>query len=173
MSRSICKLGVAFLLIGIVLAPGWSQEDPKPKDPKETKARVRLVQDEAKLFSKETIAEVNAIVAKIRAKHKKDLFIETVLNGPERDKAAEWAQERFNEHKIDGVYIVITKKPGIFRIVVGKATLKELFTKDNVRHLETILTTKEKGDLLIKRAAEYTLETMSAAADPKEKEKKD
>ena len=54
--------------------------DPQP-------ARLRTVKDEANVFSKDTVEEVNAIVAKIKKQHGKDLLIETVAEGPEKEQA--------------------------------------------------------------------------------------
>jgi hypothetical protein len=134
---------------------------------------VRLVKDEAMLFGKDAVEEVNGIVKKVREKTGKDLFIETVEEGPDKEKAVEWAKERFNALKMDGVYLVVAKKPGYFRIVVGSNTLKSHFTQDNIKELEKILSNKDDSDKLIIRGATYVLETMSKA-DPKDrKDQKD
>ena len=75
--------------------------------------------------------------------------------------ATSWARQRFNEFKIDGVYIVIAKKPGFFRIVVGNKTLLKEFKQANIAELEKILTSKESGDKKITQAAVYVLDTMN------------
>ena len=93
----------------------------RAKTAKTDAPKARLVKDEAMLFSKHAVEEVNAIVTKIKEQHGKDLFIETVSEGPDKDNAAPWAAERFKVLKLDGVYLVITKKPGFFRIMVGDA----------------------------------------------------
>jgi len=128
--------------------------------------KARLVKDEAMLFNKDAVEEVNIIVTKIKEQHGKDLFIETVGEGPDREKAAAWASERSKELKVDGVYLVIAKKPGFFRIVVGDATLKKLFTRGNIMELEKILSSNEAPDKKIVRAATYILEAMSKADPP-------
>jgi hypothetical protein len=133
-----------------------------------TEVGARLVKDDAMMFGKDAVDELNGIVKKIREKAGKDLFIETVEEGPDKDKAVEWAKERFNALKMDGVYLVIAKKPGYFRIVVGNNTLKNYFTQDNIKELEKILSNKDDSDKLIVRGATYVLETMSKA-EPKDR----
>ena len=134
--------------------------------------KLHTVKDEAKVFSKETVEEVNATVAKIKKKHGKDLLIETVNEGPDKDKAPKWASERYEKEGLDGVYIVIAKKPGYFRIVVGDTTLKKLFKKDDVTELEKILGSKQSRDKKIVQAAVYVLDTMNKASEPELKEGK-
>ena len=145
----------------------------RAKTAKTDAPKARLVKDEAMLFSKHAVEEVNAIVTKIKEQHGKDLFIETVSEGPDKDKAAPWAAERFKVLKLDGVYLVITKKPGFFRIMVGDATLKKLFTRTDITELEKILSAKESPDKNIVRAAAYTLEAMSKANPPAPKDVKE
>ena len=145
----------------------------RAKTAKTDAPKARLVKDEAMLFSKHAVEEVNAIVTKIKEQHGKDLFIETVSEGPDKDNAAPWAAERFKVLKLDGVYLVITKKPGFFRIMVGDATLKKLFTRTDITELEKILSAKESPDKNIVRAAAYTLEAMSKANPPAPKDVKE
>ncbi len=130
-----------------------------------------LVNDEAKAFGKDAVAEVNGIVKKIKERHGKDLFIETVAEGPEKEKAAEWARDRFAKRKADGVYVVIARKPGYFRIVVSDKTYEKVFTQANVTELEKQLSAKLPADRRIVNAATYVLETM-AKSDPAKDSKK-
>ncbi|MBM3996978.1 MAG: TPM domain-containing protein [Planctomycetes bacterium] len=143
--------------------------DPPKVDPAPGR-KARTVQDEGELFNKAAIDDANAIIAKVMEQHGKDLFIETVKEGPAKAEAVEWARERFNNAKLDGVYIVIAKKPGYFRIVVGKKTLEKLFTKANISELEKILATKQASDKSLTQAATYVLETMDKANEPALKE---
>jgi hypothetical protein len=147
--------------------------EERAKTAKTDAPKPRLVKDEAMLFSKDAVEEVNTIVTKIKEQHGKDLFIETVADGPDKEKALVWARERSNELKVDGVYLVIAKKPGFFRIVVGDATLKKLFTRTDIVELEKILSAKESPDKKIVRAATYTLEAMSKANPPAPKDVKE
>jgi uncharacterized membrane protein YgcG len=133
-------------------------------------ARLRTVKDEANVFSKDTIEEVNATVAKIKKQFGKDLLVESVAEGPEKEKAPKWASERYEKEGIDGVYIVIAKKPGYFRIVVGEKTLLKLFKKNDVNELEKILSSKQSRDKKIVQAVVYVLDTMTKASEPEIKE---
>jgi hypothetical protein len=133
---------------------------------------LRTMKDDAKIFSKDTADEVNATVAKIKKQHAKDLLIETVAEGPDKEKAPEWANERYEKEGLDGVYIVIARKPGYFRIVVGEKTLAKLFTKTDVAELEKILSSKEPRDKKIVQAAAYVLTAMNRVNEPELKEGK-
>jgi hypothetical protein len=130
------------------------------------KGKAREVQDEAKLFGDKAIEQTNGIIAKIKDKVKKDLVIETLDEGP--DKApAKWAEKRFAATGADGVYIVITKQPRIFEIVVGKKTRdKGYFTIANRDEIKSILNKnlKDKRDEALVKVAQYTLEAMSENA---------
>src|SRR5262245_35732677 len=59
---------LGLLLLILVSALAGAQDGKTP----------RTVKDEAKVFSKETVEEVNATASKIRKQHGKDLLIETV-----------------------------------------------------------------------------------------------
>lgn len=126
----------------------------------------RTVNDEAKVFGKEAVDEVNEIVAKIKKQHGKDLLIETVAEGPPKDDAPKWARERHDKSGIDGVYVVIAKKPGYFRIVVSDKTLKKLFKQSDIDELTKILSQKINGDKRITLAAIYVQEVMNKASEP-------
>ena len=132
--------------------------DPKA-DP--SKHPLRTVKDEAGILGQDALAEANATIKKIMEQHHKELFIETVAEGPEKEKATQWARERFNEFKVDGVYLVIAKKPGFYRIVVGNKTLEKLFKQNDIVEMEKILNSTESGDKKITQAALYVLETMN------------
>lgn len=133
---------------------------------------LRTVKDEAKVFGPDAVEEVNATIAKIKKQHGKDLLIETVAEGPEKEKAPQWARERYEKEGIDGVYIVIAKKPGYYRIVVGDKTLMKWFKQADVAELEKILSSKQGGDKKIAQAAVFVLETMNKASEPELKEGK-
>jgi hypothetical protein len=122
---------------------------------------LRTVKDEAGIFGPDALAETNATVQKIMAQHHKELFIETVAEGPEKDKATQWARERSNELKVDGVYLVIAKKPGFYRIIVSKKTFAKLFKQDDIVEMEKILGSKESPDTKLTQAAHYVLEAMN------------
>src|SRR5271168_1017592 len=128
MLHSLFRAGLAMCLFGLLLVPGAASAQDR---------RVRHVQDDAHLFGKEAIEQANAVVTNIHDRHHKDLFIESVEKGPEEKKErAEWARARFNNDKIDGVYVVFSKTPPFYQIEVGNKTRSEgYFTKDNIDEL--------------------------------------
>src|ERR1700722_19894254 len=136
MLQTAYKIGLAAALFGLVLLPSvaWGQD-----------RRIRHIQDDAHLFGKDAVIKANDVIEKIHDRTKKDFFIETVKEGPDKAELTKWAKERFDNLKIDGVYLVITKKPSAFRLDVGNATRsKGYFTDANLASLEAILKDKEQ-----------------------------
>ncbi len=154
------KVGLTALLVGALLLTGNAQAQDK---------RVRHVQDDAGLFSQEAKDQANRTIAQLFDKHHKELIIETVKSSPAMDKDAQtqWAKERFNNLKADGVYVVFSKDPKFFRIRVGNVTLKEHFTPANIKALEKVILAKQSADAMLTRMTDYVLETMDAQAPRK------
>ena len=71
----------------------------------------RTVHDDADLFSASAVKQANQEIARIKERHRKDILVETVKQGPKEGDYNEWARERFRERAVDGVYIVLTEKP--------------------------------------------------------------
>ena len=158
MLHSLCRIGLTAALFGLLFVPSVALAQDK---------RVRHVQDDANLFSKEAIGQANAVVAKIKEKHKKDLFIETVAEGPEKDFPG-WARSRFNNAAVDGVYVVLTKKPKRLQIDVGDATLRNgYFTRQDIKELETIVKAKGTNDEVLNKIVTFVHETMNERHKPK------
>src|ERR1019366_3999547 len=158
MLQSAYKLALAAALFGLLLAPGtsWGQAQ-----------RPRKVHDEAGFFSKEAINDANADIAKIKERHHKDLWIETVEKGPDKKSADRWAQKRAHENGVDGVYIVISKDPKHFEIYVGNKTREKGYftTEDRDKVMEILRTNLGKNkDKALTEAAQYTLDTMNRHA---------
>src|SRR5689334_9544287 len=83
MLNSLCRVGLTAVLFGLLFVPNAALAQDK---------RVRHVQDDAKLFKKDQIEQADKLIARIKEVHKKDLFIETVAEGPEKDFNG-WARE--------------------------------------------------------------------------------
>jgi TPM domain len=157
MLHSLFRAGLAMGLFGLLLVPGTASAQDR---------RVRHVQDEAGLFGKDAIEQANRTIKEISDHHHKDLFIETVEKGPE-DKVdrAKWSHERFQNAKVNGVYVVFSKHPAFYRIEVGNNTREEgYFTKANVdalvEDLNEMIKEKKGRDAMLKKITSYTLETM-------------
>ena len=140
----------------------------------------RSVADDLGLFSAEAEAKANAVIGRVKQQHKKDLVIETA-HAPKRpaglnenDKAAvgrffdDWAVARFENQKVNGVYVVILEKPKIIRVVVGPRTLESgMFTKANRDELfqkiqEKLKASDEDGALLA--GVNYVADTLQTNA---------
>jgi hypothetical protein len=149
------KIALAVILFGLLLLPNamWGQKEP-----------ARSVKDEAKLFSEKGIEKANSVIAKIKDKHHKDLWIETLEKLPDNEKPAKWAQKRVEDAGMDGVYIVITTKPKHFEFYVSNKTRDSgLFTIADRDELIKILKGNlgKKNDEALLKVANYTLEALN------------
>jgi uncharacterized protein len=81
-----------------------------------------------------------------------------------KDKADKdrWAEQRFQNYKMDGVYVVFCKSPKFYRIEVGNKTTRDgYFTAENLKKLKGIIEAKQPSDDdMLTRIADYTRETM-------------
>ena len=127
----------AALLLGAgLLAPGMLHAQSKT---------ARTVQDDAGLFSKEAITKANSDIARIKSKHGKDFFVETLKEGPSKDQA-KWASNRAKNASINGVYLVFTSEPKHFEVVVGNKTKEKLFRQTNSDELVKLIKTHMNTD---------------------------
>src|SRR5438270_8221110 len=85
------------------------------------------VKDSAGLFSQQAVDRARRDIEDIKRESKKDLVIETFENPPAKyqgknpqDFQREWAETNFNDHRVDGVYVLISKKPRILQAAVGR-----------------------------------------------------
>jgi uncharacterized protein len=145
-------------------APAQGKNDPP-----------RRINDEAHLFSKDAIHKAENEIADIKKKYRKDLLIETREQGPPGDEYEAWAKRQAEEHRIDGIYIIITRKPAHLQVEVNNATLASgKFTTDDRKHVRQIFQ-RELGknhDRALLDAVDYVATTLKAnsgstAATPK------
>lgn len=125
----------------------------------------RQIADDAKLFSPDAIKHTNEVIAAIKARHRKDLHIETVEKTIPADERTKWAENRFLGLGVDGVYLVIIKgdKGLAYRYVVGNRTRENGYiTKDDLQAFGYILAAKltDRPDEALLFFAQYTLTSM-------------
>jgi uncharacterized protein len=100
------------------------------------------VKDEGKFFSAEALDKANRTIRQIYQRFEKDVVIETFPTIPadlekkykEEEKASffnEWARKRAEELGVNGIYILICKKPGRVEVEVGNQTQKKAFTRND------------------------------------------
>jgi hypothetical protein len=110
--------------------------------------RANVLDDNGKFFSKEAIKKADQLIREIKKETTNDVVVETFeepptikkegLNGKDRDKAlSDWAAERAKQLKLNGVYILICRKPGLIRISPG-GNLRA-FTQENGKRTFEIL----------------------------------
>jgi hypothetical protein len=149
----------------------------------------RTVQDDAGFFSDKAKERANSSIAEVKKRFNKDLVIETLAQPPKRpvsidlkdEKAVarffdQWAQKRFDNQAINGVYVVVLEKPTILRVVLGDKTRDSgLFTATNREQLlETFQKKLKEGnkDEALIAGATYVLDTMVRNAGTIERDKK-
>ncbi len=161
MARLLGWALVPALLLGLgAMQPVWAQKKTEP---------ARTVQDDAGLFSASAKERANQTIAQIKSQFKKDLLVETLPSLPAEikgDKAlAEWAEGRWKNHNVNGIYVVITKQPSKLQVVVGNETRKlGYFTtadRDELRNRMIARLKEKKMDEALTDGAVFVLDTIS------------
>ncbi len=117
--------------------------------PLNAQTRANPVDDQAGFFSKAAIEQAQTEIAKIQRQFKKEVVIETVVEVKlpkdidANDKTAvnrymdEWARKRFDNDKVNGVFVVIVEKPAKVRVRLGNVTAKSgLFRNEDLKELD-------------------------------------
>lgn len=128
-------------LLGLVLAA-----------PVAAQGRTEFVHDEAGFFSTDAKAKANNEISRLRSQFKRELVVDTVgsvalpPDVSKDDKIAvnrffdSWAEKRFLQEKVNGVYVAIIKDPPKVRAQLGNKTEQSgLFRETDRRDLETLL----------------------------------
>lgn len=112
------------------------------------------VLDGAGFFSAEARKRAEKTIVELERTAKKDLLIETVAEVPAEvrkgvdpaNKAAlkrmfeTWSSERAREHKVNGVYVLLTREPAHLQVAVGNDTQRKTFSlADRDALVETML----------------------------------
>jgi uncharacterized membrane protein YgcG len=115
------------------------------------------VKDEGKFFSKEALEKADKRIRAIYEKYKKDVILETAtaLSAEQSKKMdedgknkyfARLANDRSKAVGLNGVYILIYKKPQHLQIHMDPDTQKKMFTAANRKTLTERLVAKFKDD---------------------------
>ncbi|MSR30615.1 MAG: TPM domain-containing protein [Gemmataceae bacterium] len=140
------------------------------------RAEFRAVQDQAGFFSANAVSEANRRIADIERKFKKDLVVETFAEPAKEffkdvnhaDKGAmnkayqNWARQRATELKVNGIFVVITKKPGHVQVAIGNSTSLGAFNqtkRDELSHLITERFSQKKFDEALLEGVNFVLTT--------------
>lgn len=100
------------------------------------------IKDDGKFFAKDTLDKANQKIRDLYEKYRKDVVLETyaTLSAEQEKKLKEDDKERFfarlalersREIGLNGIYIVITKKPTYLRMHMDPETQKRAFTAAN------------------------------------------
>jgi hypothetical protein len=107
------------------------------------------VKDGTGMFSPEAVARADEQIAEVRKTYVCDLVIETVEALPETDRRwfrvlyspevsrrlAVWAGERARDEGVDGIYLVVCKRPRSVIVVVYPAAQEQNFTPSDCNQL--------------------------------------
>lgn len=112
------------------------------------------VRDDAGFFSAPARAQAERTIAGLERSTGKDLLIESLPQVPPEamkgaganDKAAlnrmfeQWSIGKAREHRVNGVYVLLTREPAHLQVVVGNDTQRNAFTTaDRDRLVDTML----------------------------------
>ena len=126
------------------------------------------VRDGAGFFSDNATRRAEVAIAELQRTAKKEMLVETLARIPAdlaqgldlRDKSAmnrffeKWSVDKAREHKVDGIYVLITREPSHLQVVVGNETQRKLFTQNDRQTLvDTML-----GQLRAKRPDDALLD---------------
>ena len=100
------------------------------------------VKDEGKFFTKEGLEKADKKIREIYAKYRKDVVVETYPAAPEgktvpeeKEKRAkffrEWAETRIRDLGVNGVYVLVNRKPGRVEMAVDGLTRKRAFPAED------------------------------------------
>lgn len=142
-----------YWLSGLAILGGLLAVEPVQGQAR-TSAVPHTVLDTAQLFSDAAREEANRRLAEIKSRTGKDLVIETLseLKGVPEDKQErsrffeKVVQERASNFGVEGVYVLICRKPGYVQVGVGEATRREGWFSNAQR--------KELRDILLKNLKE-------------------
>jgi hypothetical protein len=175
MMRCLSRITVPVLLGCLIFAAPLAAQN-----------RGEFVHDDAGFFSQEAKGKAEAEIGRMKSQFKKELVVDTVdtVVVPEEIAAKDtkavnrfidsWADKRFKNEGVQGVYVVIVQKPTKFRIRVGNKTEQDGFFTQNdvatleknlISHLEAAkkdgMTNKAKNDEVLRAATIYVYERYS------------
>ncbi|HEV8293246.1 MAG TPA: TPM domain-containing protein, partial [Tepidisphaeraceae bacterium] len=140
---SLRRVGISFLL---VLSWMWIYRLPDG-------SALAEVKDETGLFSSSAIKQADQATRQIKQKYGKEMLVEVFaeipaeLRGqysPDRKDQffADWIKRRFQDLKIDGIYVLICRTPSHIQVDAGGKTRERAFTSQNIDQLTNILATR-------------------------------
>jgi hypothetical protein len=104
------------------------------------------IKDDGKFFKPETLEKANKKIREIYEKYKKDVVVETItsLSADQETKLKEEGREKFfaklaldraRALGVNGIYIILSKKPTHLQVHMDPGTQKRAFTTANRRTL--------------------------------------
>ena len=165
-------LAALTLLVGIVLPLSLS-----------AKASAQII-DTAHMFSPSTVVRANQIIARMHAKTGKTIWVETFAGIPADINQAfphasmhhlfyQWAGKIRRSEHVNGVVIIICRKPGYLIIRGGRSALNSVFSRSNQARASRLMLALfrsgqfQSGVLTGLQFISSTIEQRTAAAAPR------
>ena len=152
-------------------------------NPSISRAGTGAIRDSAGFFSESAKTEAARKISAIEQQYKKDFVIETFKEIPEEikqgvdvtDKAAlgrlfeQWTVKLAKQHKVNGVYVLLSKEPAHIQIVVGNETQSKAFTlmdRDNLTSLMLSQLRKKQYDGALLDGVNFVSNAMASHVTP-------
>lgn len=139
------------------------------------------IRDTAAFFSESSKAEAARNITELGRRFRKDLVIETFREIPEtvrqgvnlQDKPAvnrlfeQWPVQQAKQHRVNGIYILLTKEPAHLQIVVGNETQNNAFTLKDRDALASLMLARlraKQNDEALVEGVNFVTTTMASHA---------
>ncbi len=170
MFKNPTLLAIGFVLIALL-------------DAAVSKAELGVIRDNGAFFSESAKSQATRKITDLKQQYKKDIVIETFTEIPDdikkgvdlTDKAAmsrlyeQWTVSEAKLHKVNGVFILLSKEPAHIQVVVGNETQKKAFTIQDRNNLTSLMLSKlrnEKYDEALLEGVNFVSTTIASHATP-------
>jgi len=137
---SLKRVGISFLL---VLSWMWIYRLPDG-------SALAEVKDDTALFTTSALQQADQITRQFKQKYGKEMLVEVFAEipaelrsqySPDRKNQffSNWMKRRFQDLKVDGIYILITRNPSHIQVDAGGKTRERAFTQQNIDQLTNVL----------------------------------
>lgn len=105
----------------------------------EATATSPFIRDRGEYFSDKAISEATAIIRDIKARHHREVQIDTFRQKPpDEGSFTDWAVKLARARDLDGIQMLLCRQPGHIETVAGNETRKT-FTAENISQLDNIM----------------------------------
>lgn len=92
------------------------------------------VEDDGKFFSVDAVSKAERLISEVYTKTRKQIFVKTVNALPNGQMASHEAEKLFQNRRINGLLIYLSRKPQQIVVTVGRETEKRYSGKDQIKN---------------------------------------